>query len=612
VTKDTPRLCALILAATLLLSLVAPGAGAQRRSPHPPFTQAATREIAEASKLDDGEGEIRGSLVHREGEALEAGTEVVLYALSADGDAGLRRDYSDAAGRFRFEAVPNDPTNVYLLAVRVAGVPYGARLAFEPGESEREVEIEILSATTQPDGIEAGAARIRVQQGCTHLRVWHSHTLTNDTRRVAYIPPELRDEQEPLLQVEVAAEAENLVAATGAELEVEAGVARFWGPLYPGQQEVEFGYGLRLEGEEIPLEFRTSLGASRLEVEIPSGLGEPRGDELAAQAENAGHRRFLGPRLEADQDFRWWQRVGPRDQQPALTTPVAQLWFDMDDAVLDVREAHQLRVPFPLPESGLPLLCLALPEQARNARFSGDSLRWGLSREPSGTLALHGPLPAGEPVISLQYDLPVQADPLHFERTFASPLDRLEVVVADTGIVPATPRLHPLRPLHSGGRNYLRLEAFAVEAGEVIPFDFARLPGHGRAPGDLAALASGLGALAAVVFLTAPLFAGRSQDEDAPEDSLARSEREAIYRALDGLDEDLETGKLSLEDHEVMQGELRARAVSLLRAEREPSAAPSVATGCPTCGRPPRQGDRFCSQCGRALRTPLPTPKADS
>lgn len=607
----------MLIGAALVLVLAAPEVAAQGVSPHHPSTSPGTAGDGASTMLGGGEGTIRGHLVHRDREAPEVGTEVILYALAADGNAGLRRTTSDAEGRFRFEGIPNDAGHVYLVSVRVGGIPYGARLAFEPGESERVVEIEILSTTLQFDGIEAGGAHIRLQQGCTHLRIWHRHTLTNITQRVVYIPPELRGEHEPLLQVEVAAEAAILVGATGMELEVEAGVARYWGPLYPGRQEVEFGYGLPIQGEEIALELRTSLGASQLEVEIPSALGPPRGKALQAPADTqAGDPRprlYTGPRLEPQQDFRWRQPVARRPETPALAlaTPLAQFWIELDDAVMDVSESHQIRVPAPLPESDLPLLCIALPQQVRNPRFSSDSLRWGLSREPSGILALHGPLPAGESVISFRYDLPVLGEPLHFERDFTTPLDRLEVVVADNGIAPQTRRLHPLRPLHSGGRNYLRLEAFAIEPGEVVSMEFARLQNVARSPGRLAALATGLGALAAVGFLIAPLLAGRRREGDPPESSIPRSEREAIYRTLDDLDEDLETGKLSPKDHQQMRGELRARAISLLREERGNHATASVATQCPGCGRAIRADDRFCSQCGRALAAPSPSRASD-
>lgn len=593
------RVGTLLLAASLLAALGARAQGATPRAlpeGHPPLA------ADPAPALPPGEGVIRGRLVHREGDTLPAGIEVVLYALSVDGQAGLRRTTSDSEGRFDFEAVITDPGHVYLVGTRVGEVPFGTRVAFGPGESEREVEIEILATSHRPDAIEVGRARLRLQQGCTHLRVWHTHTLDNDTQRVVYVPPELRGEREPLLSVEVVGDSESLVIPTGSGFDVEGNVARFWGPLYPGRQELEFGYGVPLTDSEISLGMNSSLGASQLEIEIPGALGAPQGGALEAAASgDAGPRLYTRPGLAAGEGFEWRQPLGGRPERATLETPLAQLWLELDDAVLAVNESHQLRVPVSLPESDLPLLCIALPEGARNPRFSGDSMRWGLSRDPSGVLSLHGPLPAGEPTISLRYDVPVPGEPMRFERRFGSALDRLEIVVADTGIAPLTDRLHPLRAMHSEGRNYLRLEGFAIEPGEVVSVELARLETQGGSARGFAALATGLGALAAVGFLTAPLLGGPRRDEEDSEDTGLRGEREFIYRALDDLDEDLETGKLLPEDHEQMRGELRARAASLLRAEREGHPAPAPSPHCRGCGQALRAGDRFCSQCGQAI-----------
>jgi len=54
-----------------------------------------------------------------------------------------------------------------------------------------------------------------------------------------------------------------------------------------------------------------------------------------------------------------------------------------------------------------------------------------------------------------------------------------------------------------------------------------------------------------------------------------------------------------------MRDELRARAASLLRAERSAEAAPAAderkATSCGACGAEPPQSARFCPQCGAPL-----------
>jgi len=165
--------------------------------------------------------------------------------------------------------------------------------------------------------------------------------------------------------------------------------------------------------------------------------------------------------------------------------------------------------------------------------------------------------------------------------------------------------MHRKRPVVTEDRVYLELEAFAVEPHEDVTVSLEPTPAR-RAPAR--ALALGvvvLGALGAGAFLLAPLRGGTPRSEPAPE-TAEGFERESLYRAIDALDEDLETEKLSPEDHAQMRAVLRARAVELLARERAPKseAAPAPATlrperkFCTSCGASLRGSDRFCSQCG--------------
>lgn len=87
---------------------------------------------------------------------------------------------------------------------------------------------------------------------------------------------------------------------------------------------------------------------------------------------------------------------------------------------------------------------------------------------------------------------------------------------------------------------------------------------------DLLALLVILAALAAVVVVvSAPLRGGRVERErgesaDAIEELEAR--KEAKYREIRDAEMDLRTGKLSAEDHRVLDRELRAEAVEILKA----------------------------------------------
>jgi hypothetical protein len=96
--------------------------------------------------------------------------------------------------------------------------------------------------------------------------------------------------------------------------------------------------------------------------------------------------------------------------------------------------------------------------------------------------------------------------------------------------------------------------------------------------------------------------AARATDEPDPADV----ERDAFARALEDLDDDLATGKLSPEDHAVMRNELRARAAAQLlqKPAAEVAFTPphETAAGCGQCGATPPAEARFCPQCGHPLR----------
>ena len=137
-------------------------------------------------------------------------------------------------------------------------------------------------------------------------------------------------------------------------------------------------------------------------------------------------------------------------------------------------------------------------------------------------------------------------------------------------------------------------------------------PGYGSGRGRQRSALAGRSArivtlAAALAFLIAPL---RSRDAEPALLSRralhAAGERESVLAALRDLEEDFATGKLDSEDHAQMRNELRARAVSLLAAERDapapaPAAAPPAVAICPGCAAATAPGARFCSSCGVRL-----------
>jgi hypothetical protein len=344
-------------------------------------------------------------------------------------------------------------------------------------------------------------------------------------------------------------------------------------------------------------------------------LTHPRGPQVrGARLQPAGERSVeshVYRAVEASQlaagERLAYSLVIPPAPEAAISLVHSRIWLELDDAALGVEEQHVLRVEGEAPlvaESDAPLLCLTVPESAGDLRFSPTSLAIGLDPDPSGALAVRGPIPPGASELAVGYRLPVDGSALRFERRFPRALPLLSVVVADTGILVETTRLHRLRSIRSEDRNYLQLEGFEIEPQERVVIDLRQLP----APRTLSALTgTGFAALAAagvIAFLIAPLRGGRQQQEQTGETRVERlaAEREVVYASIRDLDEDFETGKLTSQDHAALRGELRAQAVRLLQAERE--AAPAAASGCPSCGAELPQDARFCLSCGVRLAQP--------
>ena len=257
-------------------------------------------------------------------------------------------------------------------------------------------------------------------------------------------------------------------------------------------------------------------------------------------------------------------------------------------------------------DSGAPILCVPLPDDVEGLRFSLEQqVEW----DPSGALAVYGPIPPGPLKIGFQYHLPATASPLEFSRRFRRAVPLLSVFVADTQLRVESEQLHRRRPVRSGTRTYLYLEGFAIEPGQTVSVRLRPIPPRQR----LSKLAlTGLAAAAAVVaagFLGAPLRGRASQP--APLEtaaSRAATKRELVYDAIRDLDDELEAGEVNAEDYARYRSALRAEAVALLRAEEldRADADPSPnrsgePESCPKCRALTDPGHRFCSQCGAEL-----------
>ncbi len=239
----------------LALLVTAQATQAQETRPAPPNVPA-------------GPGTIRGRVVHQEDpERSLGGVSLILYALTHTGLAGVRHGASDAEGRFRFEGVANDPTTPYLIGAEYQGVTYpGARVVFESGEVEREVEIRVAEVTGETQSVSIPLVRLRIDWLGTRLRVAESLTIRNGSSRTVYVPSEARGTGSPALRAHLPAGAEEFAMPHGLQpegVEHRDGKVTFWGPLYPGEQDLSFSYAIPVSGERVDIDTAFPSGTER-------------------------------------------------------------------------------------------------------------------------------------------------------------------------------------------------------------------------------------------------------------------------------------------------------------------------------------------------------------
>lgn len=599
-----------LLAGALALGFVA-------RAQEPPATP----------DVPPGPATIRGRVIHPERPEAVNGVDVVLYALPAQAPPGVRRTRADATGAFAFEGVSNDPETAYLVGARFADVPYaGERVGFSPGETERTLEVRIADVTPNPSGVRVREVEARIDQVGGELSVNETVRIENTGRATVFVPPAQRSPGHAAFATRLPAGARGFTMPLGIVPEgvVLAGEElAFFGPVYPGAQEITYGYGVPVAGATTPgtparvsLDRRFGTALAKLVLLVPAqgptarapaGFAGP--EEVSV--EGRPYRRFAREAVAEGVEVAFALEVPAAVPRADTLAPTeVRLFFELDDAAVLVREEYHFTVPGSAPVVGAreaPLLRVPLPPDAQRLGFHPD---YGLQPDPNGGVAVLGPVPPGESTLEITYRLPRGEGAVELGREFAVPVSLLSVYVADTGLIVDSARLHRRRPVRGEDRTFMHLEAFEVEAGETLPLRFAPLPPRRSLPrAGLVAVAC-LGGVAAIAFLSAPLRRRTVETElAAPAESAARRERESLVTAIRDLDHDYETGKVAQDDWRTFREELRARAMALLRQERDAAARPDVgaaasATAEPTCSAcfaSVRSDDRFCAQCGARL-----------
>lgn len=595
-------------------------------------------EVGNAPPPPAGVGRLTVQVLRPSDPGRARGLPIALYALAPDGTPGLARGETDAEGRHVFTGLSTDPDIVYLIGARFREIPFGERVTFAPGEQTARVEIEVAAPTDRIEGVRVEELRARVDWMGDRLVVQEVLRVVNPGDGVVLL--DAPDDPRAIVARPLPDGATDFASgstAIGEGIVERDGVMHFRGPLYPGEQQIDYRYSLPLEPgsrlARLPIELRE--GATRLVLVAGTPGMQIEGAGLVASQEvlsDAGRPLTSWARAELDPG----RRVEPTIELPEIrrspeliSMPRSDVWLELDDTRLTATVNVELEVPAGAPVAGTPeapLFHVSIPPGARLGGVDAAAERLGLVPSADGGFDVIGPIGPDATGLGYSFQMPAGPRGVDLAMRFPKEVATLNVLIADTGLALESSRLHRRRPFRSGTRNYLHREAFNVSPEETVDLSLSPLRGDGL-PRSASIALTLIAAAGAALFLSAPLRSrARRSDEGAPDLTPIQAEREAVYANIADLDHDFETGKLEQADYQQMRSALRARAIDLLRTEREaprpeardepgaPGAAGDAAgdaagagdalpTGafCPACGKRVKPEWRFCSSCGEGL-----------
>ncbi len=221
------------------------------------------------------------------------------------------------------------------------------------------------------------------------------------------------------------------------------------------------------------------------------------------------------------------------------------------------------------------------------------------ARVKNGALEMRGPVLPGSREYLFAYDLPTEHERLRTELSIEEPVEQMDLLVRDFGVLVTDDGLHPARPVRDGDHVYLRYVGFDLPAGTRIPLEIEPLPPPAATPRwfQVAVQMALAGVLA---FLVGLPIERRSPTEAEAETEPVDLERVALASALQDLEFDYETGKLSADDRDRLRTDLRREAARSLARRRVGEEEEASLPHC-ECGHLPSGSDRFCSACGARL-----------
>lgn len=564
-------------------------------------------------------------VVHPDGNKKTEGSAIVLYSLTADGSPGVRSSVADANGAFRFVDLSNAPGITYLVGARYRGVPYGKRVTFEPGQREILLLIDVADPTSDISGISVGASSLRLEWIGANLGVEEIHQLDNSGSDAVFVAPEERAGKPPPFRTTLAPGAERIdttLSGNAEGYEVRGDELVFWGPVYADGLELRFRYLIPIanSGEGLSLRWQLDSGSRRATLLYPpggltlsvAGVSPGADVELADGPFHSLDAGEVAPGGSVEVSVALPEMTNDRS---AISLPRADFWLDADDIFLQVNVDLSLEVAPGAHLAGsveAPLLEFDLPPGAEFRGLSPQSRTMGLMQVPGGDLVLIGPLAPGAANLAFRFRLPVSNSKPQIDIRLPGAVGLLNVLIADTGVVIKTDRLHRRRPFREKTRVYLHREAFAIDPGEVISIDM-ELINRGTLDRNTYLFATSSLAALGVWFMASPLVRGRRTRASQLEQAHIRSERELVYQSIRDLEHDFETAKVEAAAYQTMRTELRARALDLLKQEHDskhpqpdhtqPPSAPARAEAAPagrcgSCGSALDAGWRFCPGCG--------------
>ncbi|MCH2185066.1 hypothetical protein MK280_04270, partial [Myxococcota bacterium] len=379
--------------------------------------------------LAPGDGVVRGRIVLPGDMRTGADLEIILYALQANGQPGLRRGQADESGFFSFGNVSSDPSTVYLLGTQYKDVPFGQRVTFLEGEKIAEVVLPLRAIRSDPVSVRIDDTTYKLDWVGSQLFVQASHQLHHDQDEVHFIPEGERADRPPLFQAKLPAEFSEFVSSPGGleqGLEQRGENILFWGPIYPGDQEIRYGFLIDTEnlmpnpaGKTRNLSLRWTLpeGAAQVFLLTPDSEPTPMGakiESLPLPRDFEGRsytQSVLGQRAPGDPIEFVLPIPAASDDPTRMKIARADYWLEADDTAMQVKAEFTLSVSGDLrllARNGQGLVRFPFPQGAEFSGLSGSAEAVGLGPHPDGGLTVRGPLPSGQTTLGVRYRVPVE------------------------------------------------------------------------------------------------------------------------------------------------------------------------------------------------------------